>query len=343
MEKDLFKQYTFPVIIARPRSFFSALFVTIAKEYENKILTDENKEYFKKIMTVEKNRRILTGYNFKKEIENIFVSDPGDIYEFDTSKFWEDKYSDISYPQFIYNFMNGNIFDSNYISNRIKLKIELDDSPRKILSEIENYLDKIFLALNKSEHSFTKEELENNLKSTFNMNNKLFIRKINNFILTYTSLVTPNYDPKNDNFLIIKKDFTNGEDKYTLYPTRFNKFKSKIISKYSEMFIINEQNRIFLKYLSKESPYLEVATLIQSLDLGTYEVTGGNASKIFIRLNDPLKIEYIAKNTNYSNKILRSIDKKGQKADQILETFFTTDMTDSERWDYIEDYFLGKI
>lgn len=109
------------------------------------------------------------------------------------------------------------------------------------------------------------------------------------------------------------------------------------------MFIINEQNRIFLKYLSKESPYLEVATLIQSLDLGTYEVTGGNASKIFIRLNDPLKIEYIAKNTNYSNKILRSIDKKGQKADQILETFFTTDMTDSERWDYIEDYFLGKI
>ena len=343
LEKDLFKQYTFPVIIARPRSFFSALFVTIAKEYENKILTDENKEYFKKIMTVEKNRRILTGYNFKKEIENIFVSDPGDIYEFDTSKFWEDRYSDISYPQFIYNFMNGNIFDSNYISNRIKLKIELDDSPRKILSEIENYLDKIFLALNKSEHSFTKEELENNLKSTFNMNNKLFIRKINNFILTYTSLVTPNYDPKNDNFLIIKKDFTNGEDKYTLYPTRFNKFKSKIISKYSEMFIINEQNRIFLKYLSKESPYLEVATLIQSLDLGTYEVTGGNASKIFIRLNDPLKIEYIAKNTNYSNKILRSIDKKGQKADQILETFFTTDMTDSERWDYIEDYFLGKI
>ena len=101
--------------------------------------------------------------------------------------------------------MTGNIFDTNYISNRIKLKIELNDSPRKILSEIENYLDKIFLALNKSEHSFTKEELENNLKSTFNINDKLFIRKINNFILTYTSLATPNYDSKNDNFLIIKK------------------------------------------------------------------------------------------------------------------------------------------
>ena len=343
LEKDLLKQYTFPVIIARPRSFFSALFVTISKEYEDKILTFENKEYFKKIMTAEENRRIIRGYNFKKEVENIFVSDPGDIYEFNTSKFWEDKYSDISYPQFIYNFMTGNIFDSNYISNRIKLKIELNDSPRKILSEIENYLDKIFLALNKSEHSFTKEELENNLKSTFNINDKLFIRKINNFILTYTSLVSPNYDAKNDNFLIIKKDFKNGEDKYILYSTKFNKFKSKIISKYSEMFDINEKNKVFFKYLSKESQYLEVATLIQSLDLGTYEVTGGSASKIFIRLNDPLKIEYIAKNGNYSNKILRNIEKKGQKADQILETFFTTEMNNSERWDYIEDYFLGKI
>ena len=60
---------------------------------------------FKKIMAAEENRRIIRGYNFKKEVENIFVSDPGDIYEFNTSKFWEDKYSDISYPQFIYNFM----------------------------------------------------------------------------------------------------------------------------------------------------------------------------------------------------------------------------------------------
>lgn len=27
----------------------------------------------------------------------------------------------------------------------------------------------------------------------------------------------------------------------------------------------------------------------------------------------------------------------------ILEDFFTTTMTDIERWDYIENYFLGKI
>lgn len=33
----------------------------------------------------------------------------------------------------------------------------------------------------------------------------------------------------------------------------------------------------------------------------------------------------------------------GQRADKILEDFFTTTMTDTERWDYIENYFLGKI
>lgn len=33
----------------------------------------------------------------------------------------------------------------------------------------------------------------------------------------------------------------------------------------------------------------------------------------------------------------------GQRADKILEDFFTITMTDTERWDYIENYFLGKI
>jgi len=28
---------------------------------------------------------------------------------------------------------------------------------------------------------------------------------------------------------------------------------------------------------------------------------------------------------------------------KILEDFFTTTMTDTEKWDYIENYFLGKI
>ena len=109
------------------------------------------------------------------------------------------------------------------------------------------------------------------------------------------------------------------------------------------MFDIDSNDRIFIKYLSRDSQYLEVATLIQSLNLGTYEVTGGSASKIFIRLNDPLKIEYISKNNYYSNTILKDIEKRGQRADKILEDFFTTTMTDIERWDYIENYFLGKI
>ena len=33
----------------------------------------------------------------------------------------------------------------------------------------------------------------------------------------------------------------------------------------------------------------------------------------------------------------------GQRADKILEDFFNTIMTDTERWDYIENYFIGKI
>ena len=332
LEKDLLKQYTFPVIIARPRSFFSALFVTINKDYENEILTDENREYFKKLTTLENNSRITKKYNYKGDIENIFIRDTGDIYEFNTSKFWEDKYTEKSYPQFIRDFIKGNIFNSDYISNRIKLKIEITDSSQKILSEIEYYLEKISLALKESKGFFTKEDLENNLKNFLKINNKIFIKKLSNLILTYVSNVTYFFNnTNNDKFLIEKKDPEKNEEKYKLNLGKYFKFRSKIISKFTEMFDIDSNDRIFIKYLSRDSQYLEVATLIQSLNLGTYEVTGGSASKIFIRLNDPLKIEYISKNNYYSNTILKDIEKRGQRADKILEDFFTTTMTDTER------------
>ena len=343
LEKDLYEKYTFPVVVARPKAFFSSLYVVINDNNVNDILTEENKRYFKKIMSCNENKRVRRIYNnYKAEEINIF--DTGDIYEFSVAKYWEDKYDYLSYPMFIRELFLGKIFDPEHLSQRIRLKIELSKKSEEVFSEIEHYLNIILTALSNKKGYFTKSELEEELGRLLVGKSNLFIRKLTNIILTYTFIGTAFGGKDNgEKFLRIVKDLEQEEDRYTLVRGNFSKFRSSIIRNFTEMFDKDGSEKEFIKYLSKDSKYLEVANLIQALELGTFEVTGGNTPKIFIRINEPAKLEALVKGNKYSNSFLSSIEKAGKKADSVLEDFFTKKRSNEERWDFIERYFLGKI
>lgn len=343
LEKDLHEKYTFPVVVARPKAFFSSLYVVINDNNVKDILTEENKRYFKKIMSRDENKRIRRVYsNYKAEEINIF--DTGDIYEFSVAKYWEDKYDYLSYPMFIRELFLGKIFDPDHLSQRIRLKIELSKKSEEVFSEIEHYLNIILTALSNKKGCFTKSELEEELGKLLVGKSNLFIRKLTNIVLTYTFIGTAFGGKDNgEKFLRIVKDLEQEEDRYTLVRGNFSKFKSSIIRNFVEMFDKDGAEKEFIKYLSKDSKYLEVANLIQALELGTFEVTGGNTPKVFIRINEPAKLEALVKGNKYSNSFLSSIEKAGKKADSVLEDFFTNKRSNEERWDFIERYFLGKI
>lgn len=74
----------------------------------------------------------------------------------------------------------------------------------------------------------------------------------------------------------------------------------------------------------------------------SYEIVGGEEPEIFIRLNDPQKIKNIVLgNAFYSNNYVNKAKQKHDRDVSILLKFFKELTTDNERWDYIEDYFLG--
>ena len=116
LEKDLLEKYTIPVIIARPKAFFSSLYVVIKKENEKEILNEKNKEFFIKVMSREKNSRVRKEFDYRGEEVEIFIYDTGDIYEFKISDYWEKYYENISFPEFIRNFFRGEIFNPEFVS-----------------------------------------------------------------------------------------------------------------------------------------------------------------------------------------------------------------------------------
>jgi hypothetical protein len=82
--------------------------------------------------------------------------------------------------------------------------------------------------------------------------------------------------------------------------------------------------------------------LLSIFDYVTYEIAGGAEPEIFIRLNDPNKVKNIVMgNLFYSNSYVTKARQKHDRDVAVLLRFFNELKTDKERWDYIEEYFLG--
>ncbi|WP_426711171.1 DEAD/DEAH box helicase [Cetobacterium sp. SF1] len=343
LEKDLLEKYSYSVVIARPKVFFTSLFVVIDDNEVNNILTETNKKYFIKVQNKQNNSRLDRTIGYGKKQEIIHISDPGDIYSFDTSTYWEENFNDISYPDFIRKFFNGEIFNQNHITSRIKLKIELNEDFFKTVETLEKYLLSIQEVLKSIKGYFTKDTLELFLHENLKDKSKLFIKKICNIILTLYSFAPDPLNNKNssDKFLRVRKNQEKNEETYILIAGNYSKFKSNIIRDFYEMF--NEENTKFSRYLCKNSKYMRMASLLQTFELGVYEVNGGESSKIFIRINDPIKLQIISNSSNYKNSIISRIFQVGTKSDEILENFFSHKRSNEEYWDYIENFFLGRL
>lgn len=82
--------------------------------------------------------------------------------------------------------------------------------------------------------------------------------------------------------------------------------------------------------------------MLSIFDYISYEILGGEEPEIFIRLNDPQKIKNIVLgNAFYSNNYVNRAKQKHDRDVSVLLKFFNGLNTDKERWDYVEDYFLG--
>ena len=88
---------------------------------------------------------------------------------------------------------------------------------------------------------------------------------------------------------------------------------------------------------------MEALKLLSLLDIVTFEVIGGDVPEIFIRLNAPDKIKNIVEDkVIYKNKYVEKAREKHYRNVKIMDYFFRHFDNDTDRWNYIERYFLGE-
>ena len=335
LEKDLYNRYTYPVIIVKPKSMFTKNYAVIPKNILEIVKKSKLYKNFKLISNSGQNKRLTNGN---------WIKDSGDIYEVDLKRIWEDFFSELNFSELKYKFYNNSLFNfEENISPRHKLTIELENDRYITKQKLVDNFKIILNVFNDIKSPFTKKEFEKELKKHFKNNIK--IKKMINVIFNSYTL-TPEYNSvksnffKKDGFLIKRKG--QKDDKYSIINRLYYKIQSDVIKKFNNTF--NENKNIFEKYIPIENNnFIELAHMLEAFEIGKYKFVGGNSPEIFIRINDINKINVLSKKTFYRNSILKNITESNERAILILKDFFELNVeNDAERWEFIENYFLGE-
>ena len=241
-------------------------------------------------------------------------------------------------------FYKGNLFKNEDIELVPQLKISF---VRTVSFEnIYNYLQNLFSNLQQVFESFGGMYFEQNQfeeKLNMYLKDKVKSEKISKFVLSsYSGRLTQPGVIESDAFLQQKKEM----DKYK-YRVFNNKYLANFASLLKRLNVLfgNTQEVIVDRYVTnKESNtinYVRLGYFLEMLDFGTFEIKGGENPMVFIRINDPLKIERDSNNVKYKNSLLTKTLDRHYISNQIFDHFFLRSFTNEERWDFIEEFFLG--
>lgn len=339
LEKDFYDKYNYKVLISRPQGVFTKAYVVI---HRDKLQTVLNSKFGRCFEHIQKGR-----YR-EPQLDGSIISDVGDIYSIDLKRIWEDFHPNISFPQFKYWYFNPQVAARDnveimpgireYIAPRQKVTVEatkeylLCDVRNMILEDFEFIANTLYE--NYRNKYFTIDDFAKLLSERYGMAKARIIAN------ALFDLVDPN-----STCVKHRANESTGRTQYSLANGNFKEYmrksitKSTVISNFSGV-----QGANYSSYMGVANDEWSALSLklLSLFGYVTYEIVGGEEPEIFIRLNDTNKVRGIVMGSiYYSNDYVTKARQKHDRDVEILSRFFTELSTDEERWEYIENYFLG--
>ncbi|GAA4462441.1 hypothetical protein GCM10023189_39120 [Nibrella saemangeumensis] len=350
LEKDYIARFGYNVLIVRPKALFSTVYAKVS--YEETAAFERQFGQF--VRRLNRQEKVNNAVPFSGPGGGFIIpqEDKSTCYKIELDKLWEEFAPNESFPKVKQEFFSGEFFTRFGFSSvlpRLQYNLTLENGWKETLDLLTAQLNKLERVLLSFAGFFSKEQLTQKLNVEFE--NETLARKAAN-------LLTSLYSEKSDfgrnghtqatgtNFIQTRKAQTNGETEYQVINLALSKVKNSTRQKFQNLFgALAETETTLQHYISvkpeKNQESLKLAYILEMFDLATYELSGGELPQIFIRINDPLKIERFA-TTNYENSIVKDVHQRQERSVELLGRFFQTDMTDDRRWKFVEDYFLGR-
>ena len=348
LEKDLLARYRYNVIVVRPKSLFTTVFA--------RINITEKAEFVKKFgdCAVEEEVSIAAGARSLNSTTTI-VSDADrniktSVYKIQLDKVWEKYHPEIGFPEIKYKFFKRELFEEfSTISPQLKLSILFNDDvggTLKRLTSMFQIIEKVITSFHGA--YFSKEIFYHALNGE--LNSEAISRNLSNLLIAMYS--DNNNFGKNGNAMMadgafIQKRFNpaKNQDEYRVISAAFAQVKAHSRQRFQSLFGGSTELKQ-VKYISaapeKNKESIKLAYIMEIFGLCTYEIIGGEQPQIFIRINDPLKIARLSRIRNYNNTILSAVEQRFTLNIRLMTHFFMNELSNEERWEFIERYFMGK-
>jgi len=338
---ELSSNTNFYPLIFKPRSMFTYGYFMINDDFVEDLKTQGVMSYFQKLQ-------------YPREVEQIgsrgsvcVVRSPGDTYRLNFKQLWENKYKDLSFSQFKHSFFNNELSGFSYrigekIVQRTILEIESGDiNFGTIRNQLIHFLDSvkgIFDELKQENKYFSTDDLSNRLKQKATFKKSYMPDMIASSIIPMLDRV----DLKGffDNHFV-----DNRQDKYYIRNNTYEK-RIQYLKRAAYKLMNSDDSNYAIKYIEsskRNSKDIIVSQLLEILELANVKISAGSHPEFFIRVNSPYAIEKIINNKYYSSQTLKAVDQKHKDSCLLMERFFIKLKTDSERWEFVERYFLGMI
>lgn len=350
LAKDLNNKYTFPVLIVRPKAMLSKNYVNVPSEIEELFLRKYGP--YVKFQEGIRGRKVAT----KNQISasDITIYSAGNTFLVDMAAIWENCYPDRSFGMFKKEFfetaieIKGNAYQ---ISPRVRVEIRYTDEHSSVMQRVEEVVTAITEIFGKYKggdvKQFTQHQFETNLTEVLDRK-AVPHDKLGLLLDIFTENVDENaaYVQSRNQTRVLRKRKQKGTDEnvyfvsnvaYARLPSFFNR--------QAEQCAPNSADNAFFCFYpltrNKQIEIMPLLRLLELLDLATYEIRGGEKAEVFIRINDPVKLESLAASGKYTNHVLQSIQEHHRRNERLMSAFFMTDLNTKERWELIEQYFLG--
>ncbi len=322
IEKDYLAKNRFNVIIARPKKLFVRVFARISDKHLS-IYKTKYSNTFSHISSLENGNNII---------------------EIDLDKLWYQNFNDKSFPIIKRDFFTGYLFKNDAIEIIPQLKISFQrlDTFTNLYQILQSLFANIQTVFANFEGSFFNQE---DLKVQLNkfLNDEIKSEKISKFILSSYSgrLIQPGVIEANA-FLQQRREIDGYS--YRIFNNQHLASFTALTNRLNNLFGNTDEfivNRYVTNKESNSINYVRLGYFLEMLELGTFEIKGGENPMVFIRINDPLRIERDSNNNNYNNTLLSKTLERHHLSNQIFDHFFLRSFSNDERWNFIEDFFLG--
>ena len=348
IEKDLEVKYGFKLLSVVPQSVNRQNYVCVPYDKEEEFLSK-----YKKYCTLLKDDAKVSTNSIGAVTT---ITHFGNIFRVNMAELWQNEFENLTFIEFKRQFFNGDLFADRSVGKplaMLRFMLEYNYDYATVQSSFKQALlklTKIFDEYHTINKYFTEEQFRASLTNAFpeimshlditNMLLDLFttsqVASLENLnrgkSLNRVKFIQRRHDSNTNitSFRVCNTNYNNLDYHYSYILTRFVPNRSQAY----HSFITYHRD-------GSKAEELELASLLELLNLASYQVYGGNNSEVALTIYEPKGVSEVLEN-DYMNTEVAAIKNQRKASIEILKKFFGNSLESDERWEFVENYFLGK-